>query len=332
MRRTIFASFLLIGLFGYQFGFGQSVANYKIRYDEPFNIKRLFAHFQPIYGDVAASNISIGYGFEFDYYLENKMDFGLHFRKSYTQATDLMRDAAIKNADNTIDPKKYFYTEFGGTYHWRDFEVEKPTKVFLYAKKYKGTSLSSHVIETTEVISKVRTIYGGRLGGIIHTTTFDLSRAMEKQGTVLMDSEGNMIDTDATLFGNQSSAGLYLGASITWIRNFAVDFEDVYEPGGDDQLLTTFLDILVAPSVNIDNVIYNGINYSSENLDLNKIGFRLGAEGKFNRELGWAYGIEMGMRPGVAKQAFYTAMKLSFPVYTTDLKYSKVESAEMEDQ
>ena len=332
MGRIIFASFLLIGLFGYQSGFGQRALNYKVRYDEPYNIKKLFAHFQPIYGDVAASNISIGFGFEFDYYLENKMDFNLHFRKSYSQATDLMRDAAIKNADNVIEPKKYFFTEFGGTYHWRDFEVEKPTKVVLYAKKYKGTTLSSHVIETTEVISKVRTIYGGRLGGIIHTTTFDLNRAMEKQGNVLTDSEGNQIDTEATLFGNLASAGLYLGASINWIRNFAVDFEDVYDPGGDDQLLATFLDILIAPSVNVDNVFYNGINYSSENLKLSKIGFRLGAEGKFNRELGWAYGVELGMRPGVSKQAFYTALKLSFPVYATDLKYSKVESVEMQDQ
>ena len=332
MRRIIFSSFLVIGLFGYQLSLCQQAVNYKVRYDEPYNIKKLFAHFQPIYGDVAASNISIGYGFEFDYYLENKMDFNLHFRKSYSQATDLMRDAAIKNGDNSNEPRKYFFTEFGGTYHWRDFEVEKPTKVFLYSKKYKGRALSSHVLKTTEVTSKVRTIYGGRLGGFVHTTTFDLNRAMEEQGNVIEDSEGNPIDTDATLFGNLASAGLYLGASINWIRNFAVDFESEYDPGGDDQLLTAFLDILVAPSVNVDNVIYNSISYSSENLDLSKIGFRAGAEGKFNRELGWAYGIELGMRPGVSKQAFYTAVKLSFPVYTTDLKYSKVESVEMQDQ
>jgi hypothetical protein len=335
MIRYITFSFLLVFvLFGSPLSVAQTIStpvNYQVRFDEPYNIKKLFAHFQPLYGEVAASNMSIGFGVEFDYFLENKMDFSLQFRKSYGQATDLMRDAAIKNAENTLKPKSYKYLELGGTYHWRDFEEEKPTKVFLYKKQYKGTALSSHVIQTTDVVSKVRKIYGGRLGGFFHTTTFDLNRAMEKQSTVLIDSEGNQIDTDASLFGNLSTAGLYFGASMTWIRNFAVDFEEDYEPGGDDLLLTTFFDILAAPSVNVDDVLYNGVNYSSSSLKRSKIGFRLGAEGKFNRELGWGYGVEIGLRPGVSKQGFFSVLKLSFPIYTTDLKYSKVESVEMDE-
>lgn len=330
MIRSVLTSFLLL-IISTNFCLGQapSSINYQIRYDEPFNIKKLFVHFQPLYGDVGASNMSIGFGFEFDYFMENKMDFNLHLRKSYGQSTDLMRDAAIKNGENSNDPKSYKYLELGGTYHWRDFEEEKPAKVFLYNKNYKGSALASRVFKTTEVVSKLRKIYGGRLGGVFHTTSFDLNRAMDKQGTVLVDSEGNMINTDASLFGNLATSGVYVGASMTWIRNFTVDFEDEFEPGGDDLLLTTFFDLLIAPSVNVEDIIYEGTSYSSDPLKLNKIGFRLGAEGKFNRELGWAYGVELGFRPGVNKQGFFSVFKLSFPVFNTDLKYSKVESVEM---
>jgi hypothetical protein len=335
MIRHITSLFLLIVvLFGPGLSMAQTAStpiNYQVRYDEPYNVKKLFAHFQPLYGEVASSNMSIGFGVEFDYFLENKMDFSLQFRKSYGQATDLMRDAAIKNAENIIKPRTYKYFELGGTYHWRDFEEENPTKVFLYKKQFKGTALSSHVIETTEVISKVRKIYGARLGGFLHTTTFDLNRAMEKQSTVLVDSEGNTIDTDASLFGNLSTTSLYLGASMTWIRNFAIDFEEEFEPGGDDLLLTTFFDFLIAPSVNVDDILYNDVTYSSNSLKKSNIGFRLGAEGKFNRELGWGYGVEIGLRPGVSNQGFFSVLKLSFPLYSTDLDYSKAESEEMEE-
>jgi hypothetical protein len=331
MIKSILTTFLIIVLFGSIACQAQtSSVNYKVRYDEPYNVKKLFAHFQPLYGEVSATNMSIGYGFEFDYLMENKMDFNLHFRKSYGQATDLMRDAAVKNAENTNKPKSYKYLELGGTYHWRDFEQEKSTKVFLYAKKYKGNAWSSRVIQTTDIVSKVRRIYGGRLGAIFNSTSFDLNRAMDKQGNVLVDSEGNQINTDATLFGNLSTSGLYLGASMSWIRNFAVDFEDEFEPGGDDLYLNTFFDILIAPGVKVEDVIYDAIMYSSENLKLNRIGFRLGAEGKFNRDFGWGYGVELGYRPGVNKQGFFTLLKLSFPLYTTDLKYSRVEAVEMD--
>jgi hypothetical protein len=52
-------------------------------------------------------------------------------------------------------------------------------------------------------------------------------------------------------------------------------------------------------------------------------GFRMGLEGKYNRDLGWAYGIETGIRPGISGKGFYATFKISFPVYSTNLEYER---------
>ena len=48
-------------------------------------------------------------------------------------------------------------------------------------------------------------------------------------------------------------------------------------------------------------------------------------EGKFNRKFGWAYGGEIGYRPGLKQSGFFVLAKISFPVFATQLKH-QVES------
>jgi hypothetical protein len=54
-------------------------------------------------------------------------------------------------------------------------------------------------------------------------------------------------------------------------------------------------------------------------------GFRLGMDGRFNRQLSWSYGAEVGYRPAIEGRTFYALVKISFPVFGTNLDY-KVES------
>ena len=115
---------------------------------------------------------------------------------------------------------------------------------------------------------------------------------------------------------------------MSWFRNFSVDFEREYDPGGDDLLLTTYLDLIIAPSVTIEDIIYNSEIYPSSPLSVTKFGIRGGIKGKFNRQLSWGYGAEMGFRPAVKGQSFYLLLKLGFPLYGTNLKDRKVESVE----
>ena len=71
---------------------------YQIKYDDPYDLKKLFVAFQPLYGEVASTNMTIGWGIQGDYYLNTKFDFSLHFRKSYSKRSDLMRYSAEKNS------------------------------------------------------------------------------------------------------------------------------------------------------------------------------------------------------------------------------------------
>ena len=138
-------------------------------------------------------------------------------------------------------------------------------------------------------------------------------------------------DGDEThVFTNIDVIGLYLGASMSWIRNIAVDF-DKYEAGVDDLIMTAFFDILIAPSVSLEDIIYSEIDpntnelvtrrFSSDILKTNLFGFRLGLDGKFNRTLSWGYGGEFGYRPSLKGRGFYAMLKISFPVYSTNLDY-----------
>ena len=320
----------------------KTAVTYEEIYDEPYSVNKLFVHFQPLYGEMFTTNVTAGFGLEASYYLQDKADFKAHFRRTYSSAFfDLTREQARQSSDVDNEPNSFFYFEAGGTYHIKDFESSSKTKMFLYKKSYAGNKWAARVPLNAEVPCKVRQIYGGRLGAILWQSSVDVNNVMEKQSLTLdafQDSEGNSIATaagaDVNLFTNMASTGLYVGGSMTWIRNVAVSF-DKYEAGVDDLILTTYLDILVAPSVKVDDIVYTERDsggsiiatrsYSSEPIGVKKFGFRAGIEGKFNRTLSWAYGGEIGYRPGIEGRMFYALLKISFPVFGTNLDY-KVES------
>jgi hypothetical protein len=243
---------------------------------------------------------------------------------------------ATKNANTAGQHKGFNYIEIGGTYHFKDVEETSKTKMVLYKKSYKGNKWAGRVPLTAEVPAKVRKIYGARLGGILWSSTADLNRVMEKQDLThndLITSEGvgmpsTYVDDfgrtqDVRVFSNLSSAGLYVGGSISWFRNVAVSFDN-YEEAVDDGMLTLFFDILYS-SANVDPVQYLSTEYSIDAIETSPIGFRLGIDGKFNRTLSWSYGGELGYRPSFKGHSFFAMFKISFPVFGTNLDY-KVES------
>lgn len=320
----------------------KTAVTYEEIYDEPYSVNKLFVHLQPLYGELFATNVNAGFGLEASYYLKDKFDFKAHFRKTYSSSFfDFNREQAKQNSDVDNDQTIFYYFEFGGTYHIKDFESPSKTKMVLYKKSYAGNKWAARVPLNAEVPCKLRKIYGARLGAIVWQSSFDVNNVMEKQGFTadeFIDSEGNALTdvapNDAKLFSNVSTAGLYVGGSLTWIRNVAVSF-DKFEAGVDDLILTTYLDILISPSVKLDDLVYterdvSGDPVATRSYDISpvgvkKFGFRAGLEGKFNRNLSWAYGGEIGYRPGIEGRMFYALIKISFPVFGTNLDY-KVES------
>lgn len=343
----------------------KQAVTYEEIYDEPYSINKLFVHFQPMYGEMFVTNVNAGYGIEASYYYQDKADFKAQVRKTYSQRFfDFSRDIADKNSSVDNDLEVYNYFEVGGTYHVKDFEKSSKTNMFLYKKSYAGNKWAARVPLHAEVPCKVRIIYGARLGGILWNSTTDIGRALTEQGLKNEDLKNadpsNTTPEYAALpsfeinperpltnqntpnyqavnvYSNIASTAVYLGGSYTWIRNIAVNF-DKYEEGIDDLILTTYADILFAPSIKVDDVVYTHRNangdkipgststYATSVLSTKSLGFRLGVEGKFNRQLGWAYGGEVGYRPSLQGRSFFAMLKISFPVFGTQLDY-KVES------
>ncbi len=307
-------------------------------YDEPYSINKLFIGFQPFYGELFATNVNAGYGAEVQYYHKNKFDIKGQFRKTYSSKFyDLNRELALNNSSVSNKPEIYNYFELGGTYHIKDFDVSSKTKIFLHKKSISKNKWSSTVPLYAEIPSKLRKIYGVRLGGVIWNSTADLNRALEKQGLTnsdLVNSEGIGMDQtfvdgngqvqNVNVFGNIYATNIYLGGSMSWIRNIAVSF-DQYDEGLDDGMFTVFLDLMIAPSLTLDPVVYQNEEYSTDALATKMIGFRAGLEGKFNRTLSWSYGGEVGYRPSLEGRGFFALMKISFPVFSSNLD-NKVEA------
>jgi hypothetical protein len=285
---------------------------------------------------------------EAHYYFQDKADFRAHFRKSYSQKFfDFTRDLAIENSvlDNRAQVFNYF--EIGGTYHISDFEEASKTRMVLYKKSYKGNRWASRVPLNAEIPAKVRKIYGLRAGAIMWNSSTDLTRAMTHQGLTnqdLKDAEGNGLpDTwmsgnrpePLNVYSNVAATNVYLGGSMAWMRNVAIAFDN-YEEGIDDLMLTVFADLIYAPSLTVDDIVYthdagSGASvtrtYSVSPVKLQPFGARVGIDGRFNRTFSWSYGGEIGYRPSIQGRTFYALLKISFPVFGSNLDY-KVESFE----
>ena len=313
---------------------------YEVIYDEPFAVNKLFLHFQPLYGELFVTNVNVGFGFEANYFLRDKADFTASLRKTYSAGFfDQVRDQALKTSDMDNDPRVLNYYELGGTYHIKDFEMSSRSKIVLYSDSLKGNKWAAQVPLDAVIPCKVRKVLGARLGGLFWDSSVDLNRVLESQDLApadLVDDEGNTLSSDLNIFSDIVSAGLYAGGSMTWIKNVGVTF-DKYDDRVDDMILTTYLDLIFAPSVELDDVVYterdtngailNTSTYNTDIITIKKVGFRAGVTGKFNRTMGWAYGIEAGYRPGIESNTFFALVKISIPVFSSSLEY-EVESFE----
>jgi hypothetical protein len=325
----------------------KNAVTYEQIYDEPYAVNKLFVALQPVYGELFVANVNAGFGAEALYFFQDKADFKATFRKTYSRKFfDFSRDLALDNSvlDNRAQVFNYF--ELGGTYHIKDFEGASKTKMVLYKKSYHGHRWASRVPLNAEIPCKVRKIYGLRAGGILWNSSTDLTRALQEQGLTnadLQDDEGNGLPMTynkgtavepINVYTNISSRNVYLGGSMSWIRNVAIAFDN-FEEGVDDLLFTAFFDLIYAPALTVDDIVYtdNDANsassgtrtYSVSPVKLQTFGARAGIDGRFNRTFSWAYGAEVGYRPSIEGRCFYALVKISFPVFGSNLDY-KVES------
>lgn len=304
----------------------QEVPSYQTMYDDPYDIRNLYISFQPMYGDIGSLNIGGGFGVEATYYQNSLFDAYLAFRTTYGKKFDINRDAAIKNATNNNDYPIYYDVDFGGTYHLQDIMTESSSDVLLYSKSLRGTDWASTMANTTTISGKVRNIIGIRLGGILHSTTVNINSVLVHQDLTLYYSDGIPVINE-NMFSNLNTFTIYVGGSYSWIKNYAVEFSERWDPAGDDKIITPYFDFMFAASNKLDDLALPTEVVSTDPIEKLNVGFRGGLNVKYNRTLSWGYGLEAGLRPGVKKDGWFFMFKMSFPVYARKM-HKKVESNE----
>ena len=313
------------------------ILTFETIYDTPYEINKLWIGFQPLITDFFVTNPNLSYGFEATYYWKDKADFRAHFRKPYNRHLDHQRNVAFKNSDQIENRHTIFsYVEIGGTYHIKDTEEDTESLIYLYSKRYAGSKWASMVPDKSKVQTKVRKIMGARAGAFAYQTTVDLDRMYDARAITLQNAEGEALPNDwrdeATVgpdlnpFTGATIRGGYIGGSYAWIKNFAINPDRTYDDLVKDLMFTVYGDILFAGSINYEDVYYRpdpsnpmAVAYSTKDLGKNYFGFRAGIDGKFNRTLSWAYNGELGYRPGVSGKGFYALVKITFPMYSTDM-------------
>ncbi|WP_152426384.1 hypothetical protein [Cesiribacter andamanensis] len=326
---TLFLSFSLL-LAGQLLAQGRrnedKILTFETIYDAPYEINKLWIGFQPLYTELFVTNVNLGYGLEASYFWKDKANFRAHLRKPYASYLDQQRHVAKLNSteiENSI--AVYHFAELGGTYHIKDWEHDTESLIYLYSKRYAGNKWASMVPEKSKVQTKVRKIIGARAGGYSYQTAVGLDRMYSQEKLSLLDAEGTALPQGLYPFTNAYVKGGYLGGSFSWIKNFAIDPDRTYDDLVKDLMLTVYGDILFAGNIRYDDIFYRpdkaqpAVAYSIADLGKNYFGFRAGIEGRFNRTLSWAYNGELGYRPGVKGQGLYALIKISFPVYSTDL-------------
>jgi len=304
-------------------------------YNDPYDINKLFIGITPAYGDIHVSNITTGFGVDATYYLKDKMHFKAHARTPYFIGSDFARNAAQKNGfDPQSRARTYFFAEASASYHIWDKEQESESRIPLYSKNYQGAEWAAKVPQTADIPNKRREIFFARLGGVYYETTSELSRAIAAQGVTVnpvgeSGESPNAItgENENAVFGNVLGAGVAVGGGFTWIKNFAAKPDKTYEELVDDHVFSTFMDLFIFPMVTVENFFHQPVGasqyfeYDASTINTFMFGGRIGIDGHFNRTLGWGYGAEIGVRPGLQKRGFYGLLKITFPMYGTKLDY-----------
>ena len=316
-KRTFLSCIFVISIFSWSHAQEQqstAVTTYDQVIDNPYAINRLWIHLQPVYGELFVTNVNIGFGIQVDYQVARGLELEAQWRRAYTKATDFARETAGKNQDNQDNSKAFNYLQFGGNIHIADRLVPGNSKIILYSKRYRGKKWANRMPETLVVPSQVRKVYGLRWGGFMFNTTTDFGRAAAEQGIILVDNDNNQV-SDASLYTNVDVKAIYIGASLGLIKHIAIKPHRDFGVLVNDLNFNAYMDVLYAPSVDIEDLILGTSTISGDQLSTQEFGFRAGVAGKFNKKVGYAYGAEIGYRPSVRKRGFYTMFKISFPVF-----------------
>lgn len=332
------------------------VINYKVTFDDPYDINQVWLFFSPLAINASAANMNLGFSVGTRIFATPNFQVQAGFQSSYGQPLDHSRNTAEKSAmvrwrsgqdrhDRTsLQGNKFIpfmNLELGGQYHLIDRERKSTSRIMLTSKKARVEEFSN--VDYITVNSRNRQIYSIRGGGQLYSSTVSLGRPMRRQGLTLTSEGGLKLNPDGSttaadgltsitkgnqLFTNLQYAGFYVGGAYTLIKNVAIK-ADKFGNLANNITVSGYADILAAPAPMLDNLLINkeGGGFetvSTSSMKINKAGFRTGFDVFYNQDLFYAIGGEIGYRPAPRGQRLYVMARFSFPALAFKIKRNRL--------
>ena len=306
-----------------------------ILFDRPDDLRDLSVGVQPIYGELSGTGNSAGFGLDVRYRAWKRIEASVQFRKSWSaRFHDQARDDARRNSNtgNGLVPILFFET--GLVLKVASRRIHDSIPVPLRPKEWSNASSSARKngmrqassfpaeIRNKWVPSQRFTSWGLRGGFIYWQTVLDVTRALDRQGKLnaeiqlpeeFTDDQGFVRPFRA--FSSMNTTAFYAGMQFSSIRNLAVAFDD-YEVVSRDAGFTLYADLLFTARQTIADVRFDGNRLALDALVRNGMGFRAGFDVRHDRDIGYAFGAEFGVRPGPAQGCQYMVLKVSLPVFS----------------
>lgn len=290
-----------------------------ILFDRPDELRDLYIQVQPVIAEVARMGNQAGYGLGLHYFSRRWLEADFQFRKTWSGKMDQAREDGYRNGNTGNALPVNFHMEAGLLFHFIQKKSIDSLMVVLKPKAGVDDKLVEKVI--TNIPYGVRSVYSFRLGAAYRQNTLDVSQALVRQGELnaaILLPEEYVDDQGLTrpfrAFSGMSSVISHAGINFSIIRNMARGFDD-YAVVSRDDVVSCYADLLYAPTLTIDHLLYDGSLFPLDALKINKAGFRVGIDVRHDRDLGFAVGAEAGFRPGPANGGAYMILKASIPVF-----------------
>jgi hypothetical protein len=331
----------------------QSV-NYKVINDDPKDLNHLWVHVQPLTIDAMQMNVAVGSGIELTYLPNSRFELKGGLRGNLINALDFHRFSTSNGASITWQESKreqsqmtlsnsfsrFYSFEIGGMYVFKDSDLQGASKIILNDNPAPGNTGFSEMIE---VDSKIRQLFGARLGISSMASTVSLQKALDDQNVKLTGDQGTVLSKNGTqttngfstkgnsneLFTSFSSTGFYLGAAMQRIKNISIK-SDRQGILSNNSIFTVYADLMFNPFTKLDDIktTWTGKpvkeTFSTSAISLSKFGGRIGAEVRYNQASFISLGAELGYRPSIQGEGFYGLIKLSIPTFSFGSTRSKV--------
>jgi len=279
----------------------------------------LFVDIRLLDFDLGFPVLSLGGGADADFFLNKKLSFEGSVRFSYFD----MKRSLIKgnqDAENINKLNRFFEMRAGGRFHLSDKEGTKKMKAIVSTQNTGYSTITNYI----PMMVPCRKIVALHYGVQYYTVAIKGKTGPSIPGQLSVGP--SVTATDGTTFSEWNSATNLNVMMVYGGLSFIKIMKTTMTSGSDSWTFNLFrnsyVDIMFAPNVNVQNVIYKNTSYNvqgsgSKGFEKNPFGIRYGMSMLSKKKMSVCY--EIGWLPGL-KNGLFTRASFGFPIVMSTKK------------